>query len=188
MRLPTLVPRSWNATAEEIAATYPCDSFQPAGFAAYTRAIDIEADVSTVFRCLCQLKVASYAYDWLSFPRTPSPSTLTPGADQLALGQQFLVFELVDFEPDGHLTGRVTEKGRRTYGDLSVSYTVKPGADRSTTRLVARLDAPPAGALSWLPREALSAGDLLMTRRQLKNLKRLAEQQPDRDSYGGAAG
>ena len=141
----------------------------------FVRADDVDAPAEVTFRWLCQLKVASYSYDWIDNPGRRSPRTLTPGAEDLEAGQEFLVFRLVEFEPDRHITGVVLPRSERLYGYLAVSYVVEPrGADRC--RLVARIDAPaPSSVFEQIRLTLLVFGDLFMMRKQLLTLKRCAE-------------
>ena len=76
----------------------------------------MDAPVETLFRWLCQLRVAPYSYDWLDNRGRRSPRTLTPGLEELEVGQRFMtIFRLAEFEPgrsitvvhDGPLFGRV---------------------------------------------------------------------------------
>lgn len=164
----TVVPRRWNCTDAELAASYPCDAIQRQPFAAYVRAIDVDAPRQVVFRWLCQLKVAPYSYG------RSGTRALSPGADDLAVGQHFLIFELVDFTPGQHLTGIALPPARRVYGDITATYqAVEVDAGRS--RIVVRLDIPASGPLTWLRREVIAIGDILMMRKQLLTLKELAE-------------
>jgi hypothetical protein len=86
------------------------------------------------------------------------------------------IFELVEFESPRHLTLR-TPSGRSSsgfFGTLFVTYLVAPR--ESGCRLLAKLVVRyPAGVRGRLLRTLLPAGDLTMMRRQLLNLKRLAE-------------
>lgn len=88
----------WNATDEERQATYPCDRHMGAEYRGMLRAIDIQAPVSVVFRGVCQLKVASYSYDWIDNMGGRSPRLLTPSADFLEPGQNFMIGRIVEFE------------------------------------------------------------------------------------------
>jgi hypothetical protein len=129
-----------------------------------------------VFRWLCQLKVAPYSYDWLDNFGRRSPRTLTPGAEQLALGQTVMrVFELVAFEPGRHLTVRTRGFAPGLFPLVAVSYVVAPAGPRET-RLLAKLafEVRP-GPLGALARRLLEWGDLVMMRKQLLTLKALAE-------------
>lgn len=170
----TLLPRGWNCTAAELEAEFPCDRFQPGPYAAYGRAVDVDADAAHVFRWLCQLRVAPYSYDWIDNGGRRSSPQLTPGVEQLTIGQRFLVFELVAVEPGRQFTGVAVPAAARLYGDLTITYQVEPvGPGRS--RLVVRLDAAASGPLTWLRRELLAAGDTVMMRKQLLTIKKLAE-------------
>lgn len=169
-----LLPGSWQATAEKLAASFPCDRYQHQPYVGYVRAIDVAAPHPVVFRWLCQLKVAPYSYDWINNGRRTSPRQLTPGAEFLAEGQEFLVFKLVEFAPDQHLTGVALPHARRWYGDITCTYQVKPVSEHRT-RLVVRLDIPSRGPLTWLRRELLAVTELPMMRKQLRTIKQLAE-------------
>ena len=170
------VATAWGVDAAEMAAAYPCDEVAPDPAEVWFRAMSVRAPRSTVFRWLCQLKVAPYSYDWLDNRGRRSPSELTPGAERLERGQRFLVFEIVDFEPNKHISGRVRPAFERLYGPLAVTYAVKPLGDRRC-RLIAKLAAGTAGSsfADRVRRRLLPWGDLIMARKQLRTLKELAE-------------
>ena len=167
--------RYWNATAAERTAQYPCDRYVQSPRERFTRAVEVDSSPETVFRWLCQLKVAPYSYDWIDNAGRRSPRSLTPEADRLEPGQEFLVFQLVEFEQDRHITGVVLPRAERVFGRLAVSYVVEPrGAGRC--RIVACLSvAAPAFVLESARLTLLAFGDLLMMRKQLITLKRCAE-------------
>jgi hypothetical protein len=82
-------------------------------------------------------------------------------------------FELVDFQPDQSITlmGKAT-----IYGDGVGSYLIRP-LTHDSVRLLAKIRIKyPDGLRGLLVRLFLPFGDLIMMRRQLLNLKRLAEQ------------
>jgi hypothetical protein len=166
------VVREWGSTPAERARGYPCDDVVPHGDTMY-RAVDVDAPAPLLFRWLCQMRVAPYSYDLLDNLGRRSPQALTPGLDQLALGQRFMIFRLVAFEPGRSLT--LFSKGR-VFGDVAATYASEPdGLERS--RLVVKLtvDYSNMGAQRHLMSRILPPGDLFMMRRQLLNLKRLAE-------------
>jgi Polyketide cyclase / dehydrase and lipid transport len=165
--------RFWNATAAEKAAAYPAHQYAVAPYRTFIRAVDVAAPPAVVFRWLCQLKVAPYSYDWLDNRGRRSPRELTPGAEKLATGQRLMIARIVEFEPDRHITGVSLPAATALFGAMSLTYQVTATAGGS--RLVACLDVT---ARSWSGRvraDLLAVGDLVMMRRQLLNLKALAE-------------
>lgn len=174
MRLPVV----WGADAAETAAAYPCDEAAPDATEAWFRAVTVHAPPATVFRWLCQLKVAPYSYDLLDNGGRRSPRTLTPGVERLAVGQRFMkIFELVSFTPGEQITLRLTEpKSLALFGPFTVTYAVRRAGD-DATRLVAKLQVggPGDGTPSRVRRRLLAWGDLFMMHRQLTTLRRLAE-------------
>ena len=138
----------------------------------------VEAPAPRVFRWLCQLRVAPYSYDLLDNLGRRSPRELTPGLDELVVGQRFMtIFTLAAFERDKDVTLRIVPGGPRAlFGDLAISYAALPdGGSRS--RLVAKLRVglPGDRLLVRLRRTLLAWGDLFMMRKQLLTLKALAE-------------
>jgi len=109
-----------------------------------------------------------------------SPRCLTPGAERLAQGQTFLVFDLVEFEEGRSLTGVIQPRFKRIYGPLAVTYAIHPRHDGS--RLVIRLNASATTPFQQVRRAVLAWGDLIMMAKQLQTLKQLAELQPDRQT------
>jgi hypothetical protein len=162
----------WGSTADERARSFPCDSLLADADHALYRAVDVDAEPAMLFRWLCQLRVAPYSYDLLDNGGRRSPQTLTPGLDELAPGQRVMtIFRLVEFEQGRSIT--VWSQGR-VFGRVAGTYVAAPAAGGGSRLLVKLLVAYPApgGALMRL---ILPPGDLVMMRRQLLNLKALAE-------------
>ncbi|MET7396091.1 hypothetical protein ABZS66_21615 [Dactylosporangium sp. NPDC005572] len=169
----------WGVTDDEVARPYPCDGVFAGPTVEWFRGVDVDAEPAALFRWLCQLRVAPYSYDLVDNLGRRSPQRLVPGLERLTVGQTMMtIFELASFAEDEHLTVRMRPgPGRRAFGDLLVSYTIRPagpsGPGRS--RLVAKLVVPTDQDLRHrIARPLLAWGDLIMMRRQLHNLARLA--------------
>src|SRR5258705_9763610 len=174
---------TWGTEPEERGLTFPCDDMIRRPDDALYRGVTVNAPEATVFRWLCQMRSAPYSYDWLDNGGRQSPRELTAGLENLAIGQDVMrIFKLTAFEKDRHLTLRLKAKSSasETFGDIAVSYVLVPiGDDRSmpSCRLLVKLIVKhPAGLYGRIMRTVLPWGDLIMMRRQLLNLKRLAEQ------------
>jgi len=167
----------WGANPEEVAARYPCDDLCPSPEARYHRAVTAAASPPILFRWLCQLRAAPYSYDALDNGGRASPQELIPGLERLEVGQTVMrIFELRAFEPDRSITIVNKDRGgaRRLFGEVWVSYLVRPEGER-TSRLAAKvLVRHPGGLRGALLRAFLPLGDLVMMRRQLLNLAALA--------------
>jgi len=166
------VAATWGTTEEERLRPFPCDQYVERADAAYYRGVSVETPVATMFRWLCQLRAAPYSYDWIDNRGRRSPQTLTPGLEELEIGQRVMIGQLVEFETDRHATVLMRS---RTWGEIAVTYLVtaeSPDFCRLLVKMVVRY---PRGPLGRLLRLVLPWGDLVMMRRQLLNLKRLAE-------------
>jgi hypothetical protein len=172
------VAYTWGTEEEERRLPFPCDHYVERADAAYFRGITIHAAPAVLFRWLCQMRAAPYSYDWIDNGGRPSPRTLTPRLDHLAIGQSVMrIFTLVEFAKDRHLTLRVKHGtgAFSLFGDLAVTYLIVP-EDAQRCRLLVKLVVRwPPGFTGFLMRWGLPWGDLLMMRRQLLNLRRLAE-------------
>lgn len=167
----------WGSTAEERARSYPCDGVVEDPDAEVFRAVDVEAPQAVAFRWLCQLRAAPYSYDKLDNFGRRSPQRLTPGLEQLQCGQRMAtIFRLVDFEPGESLT--ILHRGR-IFGEVACTYWAKR-VDEERSRIVVKLvwNEARRGILGLPERLLLPPGDLVMMRRQLLNLKQLAERSP----------
>jgi hypothetical protein len=173
------VAETWGTTAAERALPFPCDEVLPRAGAACWRGVTVHADAPAVFRWVCQLRAAPYSYDWLDNLGRRSPQQLTPGLERLAVGQRVMtIFELVSFEPDRHLTLRTRRLAPGLWPVVAVSYVVAPRAASETRLLVKLVFGTRPGWLGRAARAFLVWGDLVMMRRQLLNLKALAEAAP----------
>jgi len=171
--------RTWGSTEAERVEAYPCDRHVEPPSDDLFRAIDVSAPVPTVFRWLCQLRAAPYSYDLLDNFGRRSPRELTPGLEELAVGQRFMtIFELVEFERDEHVTLRL-RRSEGVFGALAVSYVVRDAGPGRTRLLVKIASRRRPGLIPWLRRAALPWGDLVMMRKQLRTLRDLAESDPE---------
>ncbi|HCX31407.1 MAG TPA: hypothetical protein DHU55_16805, partial [Blastocatellia bacterium] len=126
---PVSISETWGTTPEERRLVFACDKLSAQPDAALYRGVTINAPAKTAFRWLCQLRVAPYSYDWIDNCGRQSPRELTPGLDNLAVGQDVMgIFDLVDFEHDRHLTIRVKPESSaaKTFGEIAGSYLVVP--------------------------------------------------------------
>ena len=176
------ISETWGTKQEERRLAFPCDNLILQPDDVLYRGVTVNASPKILFRWLCQMRVAPYSYDWLDNGGRQSPRELTPGLENLAIGQDVMrIFKLTDFEKDRHLTLRLKGKSRASqrFGDIALSYVLVPNDDRSprSCRLLVKLMAKyPRGLYGRMLRVLLPWGDLIMMRRQLLNLKRLAEE------------
>jgi hypothetical protein len=158
----------WGSTAQERSLVYPCDPLLPAPTITLYRAVSVEASADVTFRWLCQLRAAPHSYDRIDNRGRRSPQQLTPGLEQLEVGQRFVgVFVLVAFELGRSLT--LWHRSHR-FGRLASTYAVER-KDAEGSRIVLKILSDVPAPMRWL----LAPGDLVMARRQLLNLKALAE-------------
>lgn len=162
-------------TCPPIDGRFACDDHLEHPFHSYHRCAQVAAPPAVTFRRLCQLTTASYSYG------DPGSDALTPGADALELGHPFMVFEIVEFEPGRHITGRVSPSSRRRYGAIAVTYRAdpRPGGSRIAVRINVAVSSP----FARLRAPILAAADAIMMRRQLTRLAALAERDA-RTSHG----
>ena len=169
MRMPG---QRWGVTDDEVARRYPCDEFGPARAAEAWRGVTVRARPERVWRWLVQLRLAPYSYDLIDNLGRRSPQQLVP-CPVPAPGEPFTRAlgrdqgRVISVEPGVQLTARIL-------GAL-MSYVLVPDGDG--TRLLLKIVLP--GSRVIAPTVVL--GDLVMARRQLLNLKQLAERQ-DQDS------
>ena len=157
----------WGVTDDEVSRHYPCDDIVPTPSVRAWRGVTVHAPPSVVWPWVTQIQRAPYSYDWIDNLGYRSPQRLlnTPTPRP---GEHFSSTanrpqgRLLSVEPHVHYTGRIL--------GAVMSYVLVPTGE-DTTRLLLKIVMSGYG---WLA-PALSVGDLVMARRQLLNLKRLAE-------------
>ena len=170
-------PRRWRTSAAELRAPLPCDELLVPPDDRWFRAVTVQAPAPEVFRWLCQLRQAPYSYDWLDNGFRRSPRALTPGLDDLAIGQRVMgIFRLAGFAHDDHITIETDDaRARRVFGKVVATYAVRAQGPGETRLLVKLLVRYPRSPLGGLVRRVLPLGDLIMMRKQLLTLRALAE-------------
>ena len=162
-----MIGERWGVTDDEVARRYPCDDLVPSPALQLWRGVTVDAPPAAVWPWLCQLRLAPYSYDWLDNLGRRSPRELRglpdpqPGERFSCVGGRFGVGRVLSAVPDEQLTATIL-------GAL-MSYVLIPQG--ATTRLLLKIvmkDNP------WYA-GALALGDWPMARRQLLNLKSLAE-------------
>ncbi|MFZ0061840.1 MAG: hypothetical protein WAL47_07355 [Pyrinomonadaceae bacterium] len=173
------VSESWGTTPDERTRDFPCDAALNQIDDRLFRGITINAAPEVVFRWLCQLRAAPYSYDWIDNGGRQSPQELIPGLERLEIGQDVMtIFTLTGFALDRQLTIRLkpSRSASSVFGDIAVSYLIVPQVDCGCRLLVKLVVQYPRTLKGRLMGRFLPWGDLIMMRRQLTNLKRLAEQ------------
>lgn len=162
-----MIGERWGVTDDEVARPYPCDAFVPSPVMQLWRGVTVDAAPAEVWPWVCQIRLAPYSYDWLDNLGRRSPETLRglpdprPGEPFTCVGGRFKAGRVLSVAAAEHLTGRILE--------TFMSYLLVPQEGR--TRLLMKLV---QGRGRWYA-PALALGDLPMARRQLLNLKALAE-------------
>lgn len=156
----------WGVNDAEVARHYGCDDVVLEPTLEAWRGVTVLAAPEAVWARVKQVRVAPYSYDLVDNLGRRSPSELRDLPDPVvgdpftrALGRD--QGRVVAVDPGRELTARIM--------GAHMSYAVLPQG--STTRLVLKVV---MGGHRWLA-PAVSVGDLVMARKQLLNLKRLAE-------------
>jgi hypothetical protein len=172
------VAYTWGTDKAERRLPFSCDRCVERADAAYFRGITVRASAESLFRWLCQMRAAPYSYDWIDNGGRPSSQKLTPGLEELAVGQSLMrIFTLVDFATNRHLTLRIKHGtgAFSLFGDLAITYLIVPESPERCRLLVKVVTRYPRGFTGALMRWGLPWGDLVMMRRQLLNFRSLAE-------------
>ncbi|MFC1438848.1 hypothetical protein ABUW04_11310 [Streptacidiphilus sp. N1-10] len=157
----------WGVREEEVAREYPCDRFVDRPALRAWRGVTIETPAERVWPWVMQIRVAPYAYDWIDNGFRRSPQRLVELSEP-QVGEAFTTAA-------GRKRGRImaVEQGVQLTGRIMggyLSYVLVPESpDRTRLLLKVVMQVNPLVAVG------LSLGDLVMARRQLLNLKRLAE-------------
>jgi hypothetical protein len=158
----------WGVSTSEISRSYPCDAFVAGPTLQAWRGVRVEAPAAAVWPWVAQVRIAPYSYDWIDNLGRRSPRELM-GLPEPQAGERFTtaagrrgVGRIVSVDPGRQLTG--------TIGGVFMSYVLVP-EQPDVTRLLLKLVARTS---RWAAL-GLSVGDAIMARRQLLNLKQLAE-------------
>jgi len=162
----------WGVSDREVSRDYPCDEFVTSPALRAWRGVRVQAPAAAVWPWVVQVRLAPYSYDWIDNLGRRSPRELA-GLPDPRIGDRFTT-------AGGRELGRIVsvDPGRQLTATIMgayMSYVLVPegsGTTRLLLKVVMRTN-------RWAA-VALSVGDLIMARRQLLNLKRLAEHHPGR--------
>jgi hypothetical protein len=157
----------WGVTGAEVSRAYPCDDFVACPALQAWRGVSVKAPAGAVWPWVAQIRLAPYSYDWIDNRGHRSPRQLA-GLPEPQAGDSFTT-------AGGRQLGRIisADSGKQLTGTIMgayMSYVLvpqEPGATRLLLKVVMQ-------ASRWAA-PGLSIGDLVMARRQLLNLKQLAE-------------
>jgi hypothetical protein len=157
----------WGVTDEETLRSYPCDDFVASPTLQAWRGVSVRAPAEAVWPWVAQVRLAPYSYDWIDNMGRRSPRELA-GLPEPRVGERFTT-------TGGRQAGRIVsvDPGRQLTATIMgafMSYVLVPD-DHDMTRLLLKV----VIRTSRLAALGLSVGDLIMARRQLLNLKQLAE-------------
>jgi len=158
----------WGVTDAEVARHYPCDDIVPSPVLRAWRAVTVRTKPDELWPWVAQIRLAPYSYDWIDNLGRRSPRELR-ALPEPAVGEHFITAatrplgRILSVATHEQLTGRIA--------DEVISYVLVPKGD--STRLLMKIVTGRGRMVAPL----LSVGDLVMARRQLLNLKQLAEEQ-----------
>ena len=157
----------WGVTDSETMRSYPCDDLVASPVLQAWRGVHVGAPPEAVWPWVAQVRAAPYSYDWIDNLGRRSPRELLDLPEPRA-GDRFTT-------AGGRELGRIlsVDPGKQLTGNIMgafMSYVLAP-CDHDMTRLLLKvvIQAP------WWAAPGLAIGDLIMARRQLLNLKQLAE-------------
>ncbi|MCB0908081.1 MAG: hypothetical protein KDB63_13290 [Nocardioidaceae bacterium] len=161
-----MIADRWGVSDDETRRAYPCDALVPRPAWQAWRGVTVATTTDKVWPWVVQLRLAPYSYDWIDNLGRRSPRELRSLPDP-QVGDPYSasagrpVGTVVAVESGVHLTATIM--------GAHMSYVlVDRGHD---TRLLLKVAAARGRALGPL----FALGDLVMARKQLLNLKRLAE-------------
>jgi hypothetical protein len=157
----------WGVSDDEVVRRYPCDDHVTAPALQAWRGVTVEGTPAQIWPWIGQIRLAPYSYDWIDNAGRRSPRELRNLPEPQA-GEPFTAVA-------GRATGRIVSAQREeqlTGWILGafMSYVLVQQGDE--TRLLLKVVMQNGRWRAPL----ISLGDLVMARRQLRNLKRLAEQ------------
>lgn len=157
----------WGVRASERRLRFACDDFVEDPALQAWRGVSVGVPAADLWPWIAQIRAAPYSYDWIDNGGRRSPGELL-GLPEPEVGQSFsatagrAVGRIVEVEPQRSLTGTIM--------GAYLTYLLVPESD-SSTRLLLKvvMETNPVSA------RLLCLGDLVMARRQLLNLRRLAQ-------------
>jgi hypothetical protein len=156
----------WGVTDAEVARRYPCDDLVAQPRLQLWRGVTVHTEPARLWPWVGQIRLAPYSYDLIDNFGRRSPRQLQ-GLSEPVVGENFTTAlgkrlgRIMSVTPGEQLTGRL--------GEVLMSYVLVPQA--ASTRLLLKIVTDGYRVTAPL----LSVGDLVMARRQLLNLKTLAE-------------
>ncbi|MGW1740549.1 polyketide cyclase [Nocardia sp. NPDC001965] len=162
----------WGVSDHETVRSYPCDHFVTEPELEVWRGVTVRAPAGAVWPWITQVRLAPYSYDWIDNLGRRSPRELMD-IPEPRVGENFTTAcgrrlgRIVSIDPGREMTGVIV--------GAFMSY-VLVAEGRDSTRLLFKLVMHTNRPVAL----GLSVGDLVMARRQLLNLKRLAEGHHDR--------
>jgi hypothetical protein len=159
----------WGVSDAEVARRYPCDDVVAAPALSAWRGVAVRCPPRVLWPWVGQIRLGPYSYDWIDNVGHRSPQDLRDLPEPL-VGEPFTTAfgrpqgRILSVSPGAQVTARIV--------GAVMSYVLVPqGEHGETTRLLLKVVMPGGRWVAPL----VSVGDLVMARRQLLNLKRLAE-------------
>jgi hypothetical protein len=167
----------WGVNDSEVSRSYPCDEFVTSPVLQAWRGVQVAAPAAAVWPWVAQVRLAPYSYDWIDNRGRRSPRELT-GLPEPRVGERFTTAgrrelgRIVSVDTGKQLTGTIM--------GAFISYVLVPQDQDSTRLLLKVVMRTDRWSARWL-----AVGDLIMARRQLLNLKQLAERHQRRGTGSG---